>query len=313
MAMPTVNDVQGFEPILTNMLLAYMNESDGYVALKAFPPVTVPRDSGTYYTFPKNYWFRDDLQPRAPGTTFGKVGYSLGTDTYQTLQWGIEHPIPDEVRGNSQLPMDLERVGIELLAGKSQMRKEVAFAADFMITGVWGTSNTSATDWDDASGVPVDDCLLARRTIRQATGRQANSIVMGAIVYDALLTNAQVKTLLQYTQTMTLNSVGSLLAAVLGFDNLWVSTAVRNTANEAQTPVLSPVIDDDALVFYSNPGAGVFDATAGKTFVWQPGGGAGSIVTYRDQSRKSDILQHSEQWDQKLVAADLGYIFLDIV
>ena len=39
----------------------------------------------------------------------------------------------------------------------------------------------------------------------------------------------------------------------------------------------------------------------------------GQIVTYRDQSVKSDILQASEAWDQKIVASDMGYFFSDIV
>lgn len=312
MAQPTINDLQPVDPILTNMLLAYMNSIDGFVALKCFPPVNVDKDSGTYFKFPKNYWFKDSLKSRAPGTTFPRVGYSVDTDTYATLQWAAAHAIPDEHRANSQLPMDLERLGIELLGGMSLLRKERAFATDFMTTSVWGTDATP-TDWDDASGVPVTDALTARRTVNQATGKQPNSIVMGEIVYDALLVNAQVKGLLQYTQTMTIASVQGLLAAVLGFQNLWVSTAIYNSANEAQTAVMAPVIDDDALVFVSDPGAGIFGATAGKTFVWQPGGGAGAIRTYRAEDSDADVLKHKEQWDQKLVASDLGYFFPDIV
>jgi hypothetical protein len=62
-----------------------------------------------------------------------------------------------------------------------------------------------------------------------------------------------------------------------------------------------------------NPGAGIFGVTAGKTFYWPPGGGLGGI--YRDPPRKNhgDAMQHKEQWDQKVTASDLGYLFLDIV
>jgi hypothetical protein len=72
-------------------------------------------------------------------------------------------------------------------------------------------------------------------------------------------------------------------------------------------------MDDDALVFYNNPSAGVFDATALKTFAWNPGGGVGQIRTYREEKANADIVQHKEQWDQKVVAAALGYFFSDIV
>ena len=73
------------------------------------------------------------------------------------------------------------------------------------------------------------------------------------------------------------------------------------------------IIDDDALVCFVDPGAGLFNATAGKTFTWAPGGGLGSVGMYRDQSVKSDVVQHSEQWDQVATATDLGYFFSDIV
>ena len=116
-----------------------------------------------------------------------------------------------------------------------------------------------------------------------------------------------------YTQTMTIATVEGLLASVLGFEQLYVSRAVRNTANLEQTISLSAIIDDDALVYYNNPNAGVFDATALKTFAWAPGGAVGQIRTYRDDAADSDIVKHKEQWDQKLVASDLGYFFSDIV
>jgi hypothetical protein len=66
-------------------------------------------------------------------------------------------------------------------------------------------------------------------------------------------------------------------------------------------------------LLYVTPNPGIMEASAGYTFTWDGGGGIGQVGTYRDQSVKSDILQHSESWDQKAVATDLGYFFTDIV
>lgn len=313
MALPTIKDVQAVDPVLQNMLVGYAQDETRFAALRAFPAVPVEKDSGTYYLFDKGYWFQDGLQERAPGDQFARGGFAVSTATFATMQWGREFPVPDEVNANRQFDYDLARAGVEWLAQQSFIRKERGFAATAMTTSVWGTDNTSATDWDDASGVPVTNVRTAARTISQATGYVPNSIVMGEIVYDALLVNAQIAARLQYTTQMTIMEVERLLASVLGLEMLHVSRGVYNTANEAQTASLSAIVDDDALVYYNNPSAGIFDATAGKTFVWNPGGGAGAQSQYRDESTDSTIIKHKEQWDQKVVAADLGYFFSDIV
>lgn len=313
MALPTVNDVQAVDPVLQNMLVAYAQAESRFVALRAFPAMAVDKDSGTYYLFDKKYWFQDGLQERAPGSHFARGGFGVSTATFKTAQWAREFPVPDEVNANAQFDYDLARAGVEWLAQQSFIRKERAFAADFMVTGVWSTTNTGDTDWDDASGVPVTNVRTASRTISAATGYTPNKLIVGEIVYDALLVNAQIAGRLQYTTQMTIPGVEQLLAAVLGVEELLVSRGSYNSANEGQTASMAAIIDDDALLIYSAPSANALTATAGKTFVWNPGGGAGAQSMYRDDSVDAMIVKHKEQWDQKVVAADLGYLWTDIV
>lgn len=312
MALPTLNDVHAVDPVLQGFLVGYAQDEMRFAALRAFP--AIPSDkSGTYYTFDKKYWFVDGLEERAPGSQFARGGVGVSTATYDTKQWAKEYPIPEEIQNARQFNLSLEQVAVRWLANQSFIRKEREFSSNFMTTSVWGTDNTSATDWDDASGVPITDCATARRTVSQSTGYVPNTILMGEIVYDALLVNAQIAGRLQYTQTMTVQTVYGLLAATLGFDNLLVSRAIYNSANEGQTASMAPIIDDDALVFYNDPMANEFSATAGKTFVWNGGGGAGSIRTYSEDNSDSTVVKHKEQWDQKVIASDLGYFFSDIV
>ena len=49
MSLPTINDVQAVEPVLTNLLIGYMQADDRFVASKVFPIVPTDKDSGTYY------------------------------------------------------------------------------------------------------------------------------------------------------------------------------------------------------------------------------------------------------------------------
>lgn len=315
MSLPTVNDVQAVEPVLTNMLVGYAQADNRFVASRVFPITPVDKDSGTYYSFTKKYWFLDEMKRRAPGAPFEDGNIGVGTATYTTVQWAIQHPIADEIRKNSQVPMDLEEAAVKWLGQQSLIRKERAFSTDFMITGVWGTDdNNATTDWDDnAAGDPVNDVLTARRTISNATGQLANTLVCGAIVDQALLQHPDILDRIKYVQAATAGNVAAALADVFGLKNYWPSYASYNSANEGAAMTAAAIVDDDALICYVDPAAGLFSASAGKTFVWAPGGGQGTIYRVRDDINHRDLIQLNEQWDQVAVATDVGYFFADVV
>lgn len=314
MATPTVNDVQAVEPILTNMLVGYQQADTRFVASRVFPTVTVDKDSGTFYVVTKKYFFFNDLKNRAPGGPFEALNFGLSTDTYSTLQWAAEMTLPDEIRANSQVPMDLEQIQTRRMAAASMLRKEVSWATDFMKIGVWGTDdNNSATDWDNfTSGDPVANILTAKRTISNNTGAMPNTLVCGMIVEEALLNHPDIIDRIKYNQLVTQSALNAALSAVLGLD-VMVGRATYSNTNESAAFAATAILDDDALICTVDQTAGMFGVTAGKTFAWQPGGGTGTI--YRDPGRRfhSDVFQHKEQWDQKVTASDVGYFFADIV
>jgi len=315
MSQPTGSSIQAVDPVLTNMLVGYMQAADRFVANRVFPEVQIDKKGFTYYILTKKYWFLDEIKNRAPGGKFARSGYGVESTTGTALLWGLEHPIADEDRDNNQMPLSLEQAGLRWLAQQSLIRKERAFSADFMVTGVWGTDdNNSTTDWDDfTSGDPVNDVLTARRTISNNTGYDGNSMTLGYIVHQALVNHPDIVDRVKYVQTATLATVESALAASFGVSNYWVAKASYNSANEGQTMTAAAVIDDDCLVSYVTPTPGIMDASAGYTFSWAGGGGLGSIINYREDQTKSDVLQHSEAWDQKATATDLGYFFADCV
>jgi len=317
MPLPTINDVQAVDPVLTNLLVGYMQSDSRFVASRVFPVVPVDKDSGTYFIFTKKYWFVDELEQRAPGAIYAAGGFGVSSTTYTTIQYAKEYIIADETRANSQIPMDLERVGVMWLGQQSLIRKERGFAADFMVTGVWGTDVAGSTDftkWSDyAASDPVANIRTAKRTISTNTGQNANTMVCGEIVEDRLANHPDLIDRLKYTQSATDGTVRGALAAIFGLERLDVSTAVYNSANTGASASMAAIIDDDALVCYSPGSASLMTPCAGKTFVWGPGGGAGSIKMDRRSNRDADAVMHKEQWDQASVATDVGYFLSDCV
>ena len=314
MSLPTINDVQAVEPILTNLLVGYQQADMRFVAGRAFPAIPVDKDSGTYYTFTKTYWFLNEMKERAPGSQYARAGIAVSSTTYATLQWALAYPIADEIRANSQIPLDLENVAVQWLAQQSLIRKEVSWATDFMKTSVWGTDDTTSTDWDDYStSDPVTNILTAKRTVSNNTGYDPNTMILGYIVHNALVNHPDILDRVKYVNSVTMNTVEAALSAVFGVPNYWVGKATYHAGNEAATFSASAIIDDDCLVAYVAPNPGLFTASAGYTFTWAPGGGAGTVLRNRDDLNDTDLIKAKEQWDQKAVATDLGYFFSDIV
>jgi hypothetical protein len=315
MAQPTHSEVQAVDPILTSMLVGYQQADSRFVANRVFPIVPVDFQGFTYYIVTKKYWFLDEMKSRAPGGAFARSGYGVSTTTGFANTWGLEHPIADEARKNNQVPMSLEQTGTKWLAQQSLIRRERAFAADFMITGVWGTDdNNATTDWDDfTSGDPFTDVLTAKRTISNNTGVDPNTMTLGYIVHVALQNHPDIVDRIKHVQIASLGNVESALQSLFDISSYNVGKATYNSANEGQTMTAAAIIDDDCLISYTTPTPGLFEASAGYTFAWQGGGGNGEMLTYREQNIKSDVLQNSEAWDQKAVATDVGYFFADVV
>lgn len=315
MPTPTINDVQAVDPVLTNMLIGYQQADDRFIASRIMVPVPSDKDSGLYYIFTKKFFFFDDLKVRAPGGPFQDLNIGLETDTFLTLQRAGAVPLADEVQANSQVPLPLMQAALKRLAQASNIRKEVAFAADFMANSVWGTTdNNATTDWDDfAAGDPVNDVMTASRTVSNNTGVDPNTMALGYIVHQGLTLHPDILDRLKYTQGATQAAVEAALASIFGKANYWVGKATYSNTNEAAAFSASAIIDDDCLVCHVDPSAGLYGATAGKTFHWGPGGGMGGVRQYRDEAHDAERLKHKEQWDQKVTAADLGYLFLDVV
>ena len=316
MSLPTRNDVQPTDPVLTNLLIGYYQREDRFVASRAFPVVPVVNDNGKFNIWTKKYWFLDSLKRRAPGGEFTQIDAAVSTGTYATAQYAGSSKVEDETQANSQLPgPSLIQSKVNLLGQASLVRKERAFATDFVKTSIWnGGSDGSVTAKFSAHGTsdPWQDIAdTALRTVSNNTGVEPNTAVMGYIVHNRLCNHPDMIDRLKYTNAIKGGLMNDAMAEMFGLEQWLVSRASYNSANEAQTFSGSAIIDDDLLLIYVNKGAGLHEPTAGKTFSWAGGGGMGSIYYVRDDLHHTDVVQIKEQWDQQSTALDVGYIFLD--
>lgn len=304
MPQPTKSMVHVDKP-LTNLSIAYRN--DEYIWDRIFPVVKVNKESDKYYVFTQGDWFRDEARVRAPGDPVALTGYTLSTDSYACEEYAVGTKLPDRIVQNAdQPPLRLRMEKAELVTQRVHLKLERQLASEIWTTGVWGTDNTSATDWDNASSTPTTDVQTAIDTIALATGKIPNTLVLGYEVWSALKFNSDITDLIKYTQRGV--ATPQLLAQIWDLDNVIIGRAIYNTSKEGQTPSYSPVWGDNALVCYVAPNPGRMTPSAGYTFMAR----APQIGRYYDEETESEIIRCSVILDFVVTGSGLGYFFSDL-
>jgi hypothetical protein len=144
-------------------------------------------------------------------------------------------------------------------------------------------------------------------------------LVLGKAVYDALIDHPDIVDRIKYGQTPGHPAMANLeaLMKLLEVERILVMKAIENTAKEGATNSHSFIGGKHALLCYSAPRPGIMTPTAGYTFSWTSFVGAGQegnrIKRFRLEQIESDRVEIQMAFDSKLVAADLGYLFLSVV
>lgn len=315
MAQPTASDVH-VDQILTNISVAYMNEPNSFVASKVFPQVPVQKQSNKYYTYTKADWFRDEARLRADATESAGSGYGLSTSTYSCDVYAMHKDIGDQVRANTDSPLDPDRDATQFITQRLLLRQEIQWVTDYFTTSVWGTDSTPASLWSDyTSSDPISDIETGKRTILVNTGYVPNTLVCSYDVWIKLKNHPDMIDRIKYSASAANPAVSSesAVAQVLGVERLLVASAIKNSAVESETASYGFTHGKSALLCYVSPSPGILSPSAGYQFVWQGvSGGLGQnigISRMRLEHLKADRIEGQTAWDNKVVGSDLGYFF----
>jgi len=325
MPQPNINQVH-IDAILTNISVAYMQNADNYIADKVFPVVPVDKKSDKFFTYTKNDWFRDEAQRRAPATESAGGGYGISTDTYSADVWAFHKDVPDQITANADNPLNPLREAAEFVTNRLLLRRENQFVSDFMTTGVWstdiaGTAGTAtagqtATQWSNyTSSDPIEDIEAGKAQMLSNTGFEANTLVLGYDVFRQLKNHPDLVDRIKYTSSQTITS--EMIAAMFDIPRVIVSKAVKATNVEGATEAYAFATGKTALLAHVAPQPGLMTPSAGYTFSWTGvSGGLGATIgtsQFRMDSIRADRVEAEVAFDNKVVSADLGYFFNNIV
>lgn len=319
MPQPTKSDVHVNKP-LTSISIAYLQDQNEFVASKVFPNIPVRKQSDVYFTYPRGDWFRTDAQKRAPATESAGSGFRVGTDNYLCDVQALHDDVDDQMRANSDEPLEPDRDATEFVTRGMLLRREKDFMGSYFTTGIW-TGSTTGTDivpgtlWDVATSTPIANIRAEIGAMKKKTGFRPTKLTLAEDVWNVLQDNADFLDRISVNQRKIVTT--DLLAAVLGLDEVLIAGGIENTANEGATDVMAWLATKDALLTYSPARPSRRMPSAGYTFSWTGYLGAGQdglrISRFRMQQLRADRVEGEMAYDQKLVAADLGVFFNGVI
>lgn len=320
MSQPTRSDVHVNRP-LTNISIAFIQDASMFIAEKVFPRVPVSKQSDRYFSYDKKQWYRSNARKRGPSTESAGGGFGITNDpNYFADVFAIHMDVSDQIRSNADQPINLDRDASRWVTQQLLLKREKEFVAAYFQTSTWTGSTTGSdivpgTKWDAAGSDPVDDVLQQKDAVLEKTGYMPNKLVVTPQVHRALKSNASILDRIKHTQIASVTE--DMLARLFEVDQYLVARATEDDAEEGQSASMDFVFgDEQALLVYANPSPSILQPSGGYIFNWTGLFGAAEgmrVKRFRIEEIESDRIEGEMAWDMKLVAADLGVFFNDIL
>lgn len=311
--MPQPDSSQFVSVPLTNVSVAYQQDNSMFIADQIFPQVGVDMQGGLYYEYLMDDWTRSIAEPRAPGTESAGGGWDVKTNPYFATVYAVHKDLDDQTRQNAvgSGAFNLERDATQWVTQNLLIKRDRLWMNSYMVTTVWSADITPAIKWDAANATPINDVLAQQLAIGELTGRQANTLVLGARVLPALLNCQQIVDRVKYTGSGFPTT--AVLAQAFNVDRIVVAQAIENSAPKGATMSTAYMASKSALLVYAAPNPGLMTPSAGYTFAWTGLLGAGATGTrikrFRMEEIESDRIEGEMAFQMLLVGKSLGVFF----
>lgn len=310
---------------LTNISVAWMQDQPG-IATQVFPVVPSTRQGDMYYKYDRGSWFSGQAELRAPATESAGGGWSVSTDSFFAFVYAIHQDLDDQTLANADEMFNVEADAARWVASQLQLKQEKDFLSLIFTTSTWtGTYGGSAdSDQQGSWGTSTTDLVEIIRgaafEMLKKTGYRANTLVLDVPTAEKFLSNDELLDRIKHTQTgiVTLQ----LAAEACGLDRILVSETVQQPSTGGDTlefaaQAASGSVKGRAWLGYVPPRAGLRTPSAGYTFSWTGLLGAGALGVRTKRFRIEELeavrIEAEMAYDQKIVAAELGHLFVDTI
>lgn len=309
----TPGQARVIDPVLSTVAQGYRNAAA--IGQILFPFVPVGQRGGKIITFGKED-FQLYATGRAPGGNTKRVQYGYAGSNYALENHSLEGMVPFELMEEAEAVP-----GINLGTGavmKTQNiisnRLEIAQATLATTASNYpvGNKNTLAGtgQWSDfASGVsdPIADVDTAKEAVRQQTGREPNTVVMGSKVFNKVKRHPKIVELIKYTGRDVVTP--EILAGLFDVERVVVGKGVYQDGAGAMQDtwgkfVIVAFTETASLAEMGLPTYGYTYRLTGCPIVESP---------YQDRNAKSWVYPVNDDVIPVIAASIAGYLYSAVV
>lgn len=292
----------------------------GMVADTILPTVAVGKESGVYFRYDKGDRARIPYTKRQLRSESRRVDWRVDTDSYRCEEYALNDLIDEREYQQADTPLNLQRDTVENLQRLMLLDKEQRVHDLVTNTSTLTKNVTLATtaQWRDAGATgstaePIIDFEQGSEAIRADTGVRPNLAVFGMAAFLAWSKSDQVIAKITTpggpwgSPTIDVAQAGTLLAPY-GITKVVVADGIKNTAGFGVTDSFSDIWTDEVLLAYVTPSPGIKKVSLGFTFLSRPW----QVRRTNIETQHSDWFEPSYVADEKIVAADVGYLIKDV-
>jgi hypothetical protein len=304
---------------LTNVAIDY--KPVGMIAGMVAPTVSVQKQSDFFPVWNQGDILRVETTTRARGTEAHKITLGVSSDTYYAENYALKMDLTleDRVNMDAALARKLREGRAMTIIDKLNLDWENRLASQITSTSNVGSSTAVASAWTDytaGNSTPWEMITTGIDVVQDTTGIRPNSILMGGQCWRNLRRHDDLIDLVHGTSgTGSPRTLAKAQAAALfEVDRFLVSDTYRNTADEGQTAVLSPVWGDHLLIYYAPSAPSVNDASFMYSFRWNAPGLPSMTVERHpfDPKIKSEEIEVGYYQDEVITSSALSYLITNV-
>lgn len=294
------------DPILSAIVQGYSHPQN--VGSLLFPSVPVAVSAGKIIEFNKDS-FRLYSSLRAPGSNTKVIEWGYAGKPFVVENHALDALVPREMmRDASVVPgIDLSRVAVGNTMSSMALELENQQAVLATTFGNYDAAHrltlAGATKWSVATGTPHADVEAAKEAIRATCGRRPNTMIMSAVAYKAIRTNANVIDRFKYTSSQTVTA--KMLSELFEIENIAVGDAIVSD----QAGAFTDVWGNNVVLAYVAPPAERNQQVPSYGYTYTLQGHPLVEMPYWDAGRKSWAYGVAHERAAVLTGMVSGYLF----
>jgi len=300
---------------LTNISLAYTNEN--YIWSRAVPTLRVPKTSGKVVQYANDQLRIPDGRRSNKDTQPHLVEWALGDDiSYQIEYYDHDEFISHQDYNEYEQPLDAQADAVWTLTTFKQQRLEANLASIMNDATLLTNTSTPSTLWDDSTSDPLGDMEDAFMAVKRKIARRPNKVITNDEVISALKVHPQFQNRINGVQkTLSHSDVLDIIANHLGIpvSNIYVGSALRETAIENQTSSLGDVWADDFVCYYAPDTASRRSPSAIYHMMLSTNKKQEGVFRYDDPYKLGDYFRIAYNSQYKLLDADAAYLYDQVI